>query len=108
MVIDTGSTFSAVPSEIAEFLGLQLAERTLERAAVGGPVPARGSRVHMDVLSPDLAARTLLSFPLNPVLVTEKGRDTPVALLGRRPFFEKYDLILREKRHQFVLQETRD
>ncbi|MDE1821868.1 MAG: aspartyl protease family protein [Euryarchaeota archaeon] len=108
MVIDTGSTFSAVPSEVAEVLGLEKGDRTQERAAVGGPVPARASRVHLHVLSPDLEGKVLLSFPLDPILVTEKGRDTPVALLGRRPFFEHYDLILRERRHQFVLQEARD
>jgi predicted aspartyl protease len=108
MVVDTGSTFSVLPSDMAEILGLPLAERTLERAAVGGPVPARGSKVHLQVLSPDLAAKTLLSFRLNPVLVTERGRDTPVALLGRKPFFERYELILREKRQEFVLQEVAD
>ncbi|MDE1821925.1 MAG: hypothetical protein KGJ23_12140 [Euryarchaeota archaeon] len=48
----------------------------------------------------------MLSFPLNPVSVTAKGRDTPVALLGRKPFFQHYALFLYEYRREFVLQEA--
>lgn len=105
MLVDSGSTFSVLPSSAAEELGLELSSEPEERDVVGGSVPARTSRVHLQLLGKDRLGRSAPSMLLEPVLVTEKGRDTPIGLLGRHPFFDRYEVTFREMKQEIVLRD---
>ncbi|MDE1820316.1 MAG: retropepsin-like domain-containing protein [Euryarchaeota archaeon] len=106
MLLDTGATFSVLPSSVAEELDLELSAKPLKRTVVGGSVPARESKVRFQLASRDRSGRAVESFLLAPVQVTERGQDTPVPLLGRKPFLDRYEVTVRQLRKEFVLRES--
>ncbi len=105
MLLDTGATFSVLPSSVAEELGLKLSSRPLKRTVVGGSVPARESEVRFQLATKDRLGRPGQSLPMVPIQVTERGQDTPVPLLGRHPFLDWYEVTVRQPRKEFVLRE---
>ena len=105
MLLDSGADISLIPFDVAEVLEMKLSEETKPNVAASGLFHVRTSAVEIWLIL------NKKGYPLGsvPVSVPEKlpERNEPEAeedtnlnfpLLGRKPFFEMYDITFQESK----------
>jgi hypothetical protein len=103
MLLDTGATTTFIMPWMARRLGLTLGDKDQLAKGAGGSITVRPSEVEMQLL------KTGRFGPAPPVvrchvLVPAKEDALPFAVLGRKPFFQRFEIILRERDGEFVFR----
>lgn len=105
MMMDTGATVSVLPPTMAARLELELGPPGHPGKGLGGEVAVRPSKVRLQLAAKDTLGVAGRDWLLEPVLVAASDEVVPVPILGRRPFLQHYELIVREDKGEFVLRE---
>lgn len=107
MLVDSGADTSFIPLEVAEILELKLGKTHTSRSA-SGPFETAQSQCHA-ALAKGISVISLGDLPLT--IPTQKIDDQNVlsyALLGRRPFFNLFDVTFRENSLEIILRKPKD
>jgi hypothetical protein len=105
MLVDSGADISLIPSDVAEVLEMKLSEETKANYAASGLFAVRKSDVEIWIHT----GKGEIPLGVVPVSVPEKvpnkEEDQPeedsnmdFPLLGRKPFFEMYDITFQESK----------
>ena len=108
LIMDTGATLTLFPPWLAEALGMELGPPAHPGRGIGGSVPLRPSKVHLQIALKDTHGRPGRTWLLDPVMVASSDYVVPVPLLGRRPFLLHHQLLVREDLGEFTLRELPD
>lgn len=100
-LIDTGADFSALPSHVAEILGLDLSGEKETVSGVGGKVEAIRSEATLVIKGRREKATMRLELR---VVLADVEDEFPV-LLGRKDFLERFEVTINEKEGKIWLQE---
>lgn len=99
-LVDSGSTTTFVPLELAEILSLPI-ERESSAVGAGGSFNNTIRRVDVSLLK---GSTVFAKFPDFPAYVpTDVGR-VPYVVLGRDSIFRKFDITFRENQKRFILR----
>lgn len=101
-LVDSGADTSAIPSGIAEILGLDLSGKRENIIGIGGKSPAVKTSLTITIQK----GHERYSFPMK-VYVLLEAEDFPI-LLGRQDFFENFDITFRDKDRRLILRKTYD
>jgi hypothetical protein len=103
MLLDTGATTSFLVPDIAEYLGLELTGEPTEAHGAGRAFLVRDAKV-------DIQLETGRKFGPEPekhripVKVPTEDDAIPFPVLGRKPFFQWYEIVIRELKEEIVLR----
>lgn len=98
-IVDSGADISIISKEMAEGLGLELTGATDFAYGVGGRVQTMNS--HVTISFGNEHTRQRLAIPLKAIM--DDYQMPP--LLGRKGFFEKYQVTIDEKKRRVELKE---
>lgn len=105
MLVDSGADISFISFEIADILGLKLSSETFTSRSASGSFETRRGTVYAELMkgSDNIALGEI------PVSVPAKPSADPkyyanYALLGRTPFFKKFDVTFRENIQKLILR----
>jgi hypothetical protein len=97
-LVDSGADFTTFSHEWAELLGIDL-ERDCEERSVGVADGRPSKRfVYTKGLWVEVVGEKLF------LAVAMFCKNLPVALLGRKDFFERYVVLLDQRNHRFFLE----
>lgn len=108
MLVDSGADISMIPFDVAEILQLKLPEDTIQSYAAAGQISVKKSEVEVWILLHKKEIR-LGRVPVSVPIPNkdQKGQDDDqqekninFPLLGRKPFFEMYDITFQESRQK--------
>jgi len=99
-LIDSGSTTTFVPLELAEILSLPIEEEA-SAVGAGGSFNNTIRKVNITLLKGRTAFAKFRGFPAYVPL--EEGR-VPYVVLGRDSVFRKFDITFRENQQRFILR----
>jgi hypothetical protein len=99
-LVDSGSTTTFVPLEIAEMLSMPV-EKTDSAVGAGGRFDNTIRRVKISVLKGKMAVAVFPDFPV--YVPTEQDR-IPYVVLGRDSIFRKFDITFRENIQRAILR----
>lgn len=100
-LIDSGSTVTFLPFELAELLNVPHLQDNVESIGAGGPFPTFIAELHRLQLIKDT---TIISnFPKLPVHVPTEPDRIPYVILGRDSIFERFDITFQEKKNGLIL-----
>jgi hypothetical protein len=109
MLIDSGADVSFIPAVIAELLDLDLSEETSRSKGVSGWFETRTSSCELS-----LVAKTgVLELGAVPVIVPvvdveeEEGSSIDYCLLGRDPFFTRYNVHFKQRKRLIIAKRSR-
>ena len=101
-LLDSGADMTAMPKGIAEIIGADLSGKKDDVIGIGGKVSAIESKIRCSVKG----AHEKYSFALRvKVLLDDVGGKFPI-LLGRKDFFENFDVTFKEKNKKIVLKKV--
>lgn len=107
MLLDTGAGVSFIPPWMARELRLDIDRSERVAPGAGGDMRVQSSKVNIQPAVLDTrrrpARRRLMEF----VLVTADDDSLPFPMLGRHPFFNWYNVEIREKDDLFILKERK-
>ena len=98
-LIDSGSTSTFVPLELAEILSLPV-EKQASAVGAGGSFNNTIRKVDITLLKGKTVCAKFRDFPTYVPL--EEGR-VPYVVLGRDSIFQKFDITFRENQQKFIL-----
>lgn len=102
MLVDSGADTSFLPLEVAELLELKLSEKTHISRSASGPFETKHALVQAEI-------RRDARLPIGTLRVTvpvskmDEKYAMNYALLGRDPFFKKFDVPFRDGSRKLVL-----
>lgn len=99
-LVDSGSTTTFVPLELAEILSLPI-EREDRAVGAGGSFNNTIRKVDITLLKGRTRFSKIPNFPA--YVPVEEGR-IPYVVLGRDSIFRKFDITFRENKQRFVLR----
>jgi len=99
-LVDSGSTTTFVPLELAEILSLPI-EREDSAVGAGGSFNNTIRKVDIILLKGNTPFSKILNFPV--YVPVEEGR-IPYVVLGRDSIFGKFDITFRENKQRFILR----
>lgn len=99
-LVDSGSTTTFVPLELAEILSLPIEKESIAVGA-GGSFNNTIRRVDISLLKGN---RVFAKFPNFPVYVPTDAGRLPYVVLGRDSIFRKFDITFRENQMRFILR----
>jgi hypothetical protein len=99
-LIDSGSTTTFIPFELAEILSLPI-EKEESAVGAGGSFDNTIRKVNIALLKGRTPFANFRNFPA--YVPKEEGR-VPYVVLGRDSVFRKFDITLRENQQKFVLR----
>ena len=99
-LVDSGSTTTFVPIEIAEMLSLPI-ERQESAVGAGGRFPNTIRRVNISILKGNTIMARFSNFQA--YVPTEADR-IPYVVLGRDSIFRKFDVTFRENLQKIILR----
>lgn len=108
MLLDTGAGVSFILPWMARHLGLTIDGGDRVAPGAGGEMRVRSSKVDIRPAVLDTRGRPARCRRLGFVLVTEDDDTLPFPMLGRHPFFNWYDVEIKEKDDVFILKERRE
>ena len=100
-LLDSGGDFIVIPLPIAKFLGAKLRE-TKDVSTAGGIAPVSKTRLDLGIMrddKEDILYRRLEVFVMD-------NDDLPV-LIGRKPFFEDFEITFKKHKKKLVLKRIR-
>jgi len=100
-LVDSGADFSAIHQSVAEILGLDLSGEKEEVRGIGGRAAAVKSKARIVISNKQMKTELLVEVR---VVLGEPADDFPV-LLGRKGFFEKFEITINEKEKKIMLKE---
>jgi hypothetical protein len=99
-LVDSGSTTTFIPLEIAEMLSLSI-EKEESAVGAGGRFPNTIRRVDIAILKGNTGVARFSNFPV--YVPTEPDR-IPYVVLGRDSIFRKFDVTFRENLERVILR----
>jgi len=99
-LVDSGSTTTFVPLELAEILSLPI-ETESSAVGAGGSFNNTIRRVDISLLKGN---SVFAEFPNFPVYVPTDAGRVPYVVLGRDSIFRKFDITFRENQRRFILR----
>ena len=109
MFLDTGSDSTFLRTSLARELGLEAGppDRHVRGAGPGKSAwfPASPSKVYGSIDHVDTSGKRGRPHLLDPVTIPVSDEALPMSVLGREPFMEAYEIIIRQKQREFVLRE---
>lgn len=99
-LVDSGSTTTFVPLEIAEMLSVPV-ERTDAAVGAGGRFDNTIRKLKISILRGNRPVAVFQDFPA--YVPTESDR-IPYVVLGRDSIFRKFDITFRENLHRAILR----
>lgn len=107
MLVDSGADTSFIPLEVAEILELKLGASQTSRSA-SGPFETAPSKCHAELAK----GNTMIPLGEIQLIIPLKKIDDQnimsYALLGRRPFFNFFDVTFRENSLKVILRKPKD
>jgi hypothetical protein len=100
-LVDSGADFSAIHESVARILGLGLSGEKEEIRGISGSAKAVRSKITVVVSNKQMKAELAVEVR---VVLGEPQDDFPV-LLGRKGFFERFEITINEKEKKIVLKE---
>lgn len=107
MLLDTGAGVSFILPWMAKELRLEQDGGNRVAPGAGGNMRVRSSKVRIQPAVLDTAGRPARRRLMEFVLVTADDDSLPFPMLGRHPFFNWYDVEIRETDDVFVLRERK-
>ena len=101
-LVDSGSTTTFIPLEIAEMLSLPI-EKQDSAVGAGGRFQNTIRRVDISILKGHSVVAKFSNFPA--YVPTEPDR-VPYVVLGRDSIFRKFDITFREHKEKVILRGT--
>jgi hypothetical protein len=103
MLLDTGATTTFLMPWMARRLGMAVEEKEQIAKGAGGSLKVRPSVVDIELLK---SGRYGKPPPVVrcPVLIPNGEDSLPFAVLGRKPFFQKFEIVIRERDGEFVFR----
>jgi len=98
--LDTGSTISYLPKEIAELLGLELGKKVEKAEGIGGDEDFRASSVTLVIRQGH--ENSIINLP---VFVFENPARRLV-ILGRLPLFQMFDICFNASENRIIMKEA--
>lgn len=98
-LVDSGADNTVVPKDLAVMLGLKDTAVEGETGGIGGKVKVKRSRLTFEVRG--RREKYCLDVP---VLVLQEGYSDVPLLLGRRGFFEEFEITFRQNEEKIVLK----
>ena len=103
MLVDSGADTSFLPLEIAEILELKLSEKSHTSRSATGPFETKHASVEAEILRGDTCIPIGAIQVIVPISKLNDRYITSYALLGRNPFFKKFDITFRDKNRKLIL-----
>ena len=103
MLLDTGAGVSFIPPWMAKELRLDIDRSDRVAPGAGGNLRVQSSKVNIRPAVLDTKRRPARSRLMEFVLITADDDSLPFPMLGRHPFFNWYDVEIREKDGVFIL-----
>ena len=109
MLIDSGADVSFLPAVVAEILELELSEEVSRSKGVSGWFETRQSTCEVSLV----AKRGILNLREVAVLVPgvdceeEEGSSVDYCLLGREPFFTRYNIHFKQRNRLIIAKKAR-
>lgn len=103
-LVDSGADITALPKGIAEILGLDLSGEREDVIGIGGKVPAVNSTCN--IIIKGRGKHETYSFLLHVKVILEEKEDNFPVLLGRKDFFENFDITFKEKERRLILKKS--
>lgn len=100
-LLDSGADTTAIPKGIAEILELDLSGAKEHVVGIGGKLSAVASTLTCTVKG----VHEKYIFPLHVKVLLEEAERFPI-LLGRKDFFENFNITFREKERKIVLKKA--
>ena len=107
MLLDTGAGLSFILPWMARELRLDMDGGDRVAPGAGGDMRVRSSKVNLQPAVLDTGRRPARCRLLDLVLVTADDDSLPFPMLGRHPFFNWYNVEIREKDDVFILKERK-
>lgn len=99
-LVDSGSTTTFVPLELAEMLSAPI-EKEEQAVGAGGRFQNTIRKLTISILK---GKNSVLTFPDFPVYVPKEEDRIPYAVLGRDSIFRKVDVLFRERLQRLYLR----
>ncbi len=109
MLIDSGADISFLPAVVAEILELDLSEKTNRSKGVSGWFETRSATCEGSLV----AKRGVLNLRTIQVIVPvvdceeEEGSSVDYSLLGREPFFTRYNIHFKQRNRLIIAKKAR-
>lgn len=109
MLIDSGADVSFLPAVVAEILEIDLSEGTTRSKGVSGWFETRSGVCEVSLV----AKRGILELRTIPVIVPvvdcdeEEGSSVDYCLLGRDPFFTRYNVHFKQRKRLIMARKAR-
>lgn len=105
-LIDSGADYSFIPLEIAEALRLDIDQTETKILTIAGITNAFQTKVHVEIprkgkLAVDVG---MITAHVMPYKVGERAPE--YVILGRKDFFEKFEVTINESNQTIVLRNT--
>jgi hypothetical protein len=107
MLLDTGAGVSFILPWMARQLRLEVDGGDRVAPGAGGDMRVRSSKVNLQPAVLDTDRKPARCQLMEFVLVTADDDSLPFPMLGRHPFFNWYDVEIREKDDVFILKERK-
>ncbi|MGD0449430.1 MAG: aspartyl protease family protein [Candidatus Bathyarchaeia archaeon] len=99
-LVDSGSTTTFVPIELAEMLAIPV-ETQVQAVGAGGRFQNTIRKVNISILK---GTTPIVTFPNFPAYVPTEADRIPYVVLGRDSIFRKYDVTFRERQQRVLLK----
>jgi len=99
-LVDSGADTSAITADVAEVLGLDVSGEPSKAQGIGGEVKVVGSKMAVAIKG----RREQDSFVLPVQVIMEKTLAGFPILLGRRGFFDRYEITFMPREKKMVLK----
>jgi len=100
--VDSGSDFTVIPKEIAEFLELDISGKKYSVDGIGGTVQTIETTVNVTISK----RKTKVRIPQMPVRVLLTKSPINDILLGGIPFFSRFDITFKENARKIILKKS--
>jgi hypothetical protein len=107
MLLDTGAGVSFILPWMAKELRLDIDRGDRVAPGAGGDLRVQSSKVRLQPAILDTRRKPAKCHLMEFVLITADDDSLPFPMLGRHPFFNWYDVEIREKDDVFILKERK-
>jgi hypothetical protein len=104
MLLDTGATRTFVLPWMMRRLGAPVVEKEQPVKGAGGSIRAREGTVQISLLKARGFGQPAAPTKECPVLVPVLDDALPFPVLGRKPFFQGYEIVLREREGEIIFR----
>ena len=99
-LLDSGADYTAIPKGIAEYIGMDLSKKAETIVGVGGKIQAIPSRVMINI------QHGHESYSISAEVRVLDVDDKFPMLIGRKDFFEKFEITFKEKDKRIILKKV--